>query len=79
MRRRKKTLSRKRGRESRPRQPPAGGGSIPENQGREKWVEPPRPLALQTHRGPALQVGAIYRSHDSDRDSSRTVDIGPGV
>src|SRR5947208_2067988 len=43
------------------------------------WVEPPRPLALQTHRGPALQVGAIYRSHDSDRDSSQTVDIGPGV
>src|SRR4029077_4091793 len=30
-------------------------------------------------RGPPLQVGAIYRSHDSDRDSPHEVGIGPGV
>src|SRR5262249_60195123 len=34
---------------------------------------------LQLLRGPASQVGAVYRSHDSDRDSSQEVDIGPGV
>src|ERR1700688_794252 len=32
-----------------------------------------------TLRGPPLQVGAIYRSHDSDRDSPHEVGIGPGV
>src|SRR5216684_1866535 len=30
-------------------------------------------------RGPPLQVGAMYRSHDSDRDSPHEVGIGPGV
>src|SRR5579862_2872905 len=30
-------------------------------------------------RGPPLQVGAIYRSHDSGRDSPHEVGIGPGV
>src|SRR6266581_6282465 len=73
-----------------PTLPASGGGSYnpPSLAGRvgliarrikKRWVEPLRPSALQTHRGPALQVGAMCRSHDFDRDSSRTVDIGPGV
>ena len=34
---------------------------------------------LATPPWPCMQVGAMYRSHDSDRDSSQEVDIGPGV
>jgi hypothetical protein len=48
-------------------------------EGQGKRMEPPRPSALTNPLGPLSQVGAMYRNQGSGRDSSRGLDIGPGV